>query len=150
MKNSCFFIGHRDTPSDVIPLLLETIEKHTTEYGVTDFYVGHRGNFDSYAAAALCAMKQQYPHIKAYLLLAYPPALRHVDLPIGFDNWFFMDGQEKAPPRYAIVSANKRMVSEVGYLIAYSKNVTNGSYMLLQYAKALEEKGQLVITNLAK
>ena len=43
---SCFFIGHRETPDQVYPALLETIEHHITEYGVAEFVVGQYGNFD--------------------------------------------------------------------------------------------------------
>ena len=43
---SCFFIGHRETPDQVYPALLETIEHHITEYGVSEFVVGRYGNFD--------------------------------------------------------------------------------------------------------
>ena len=41
MGTSCYFIGHREAGKDVFPLLVEAVEKHITEYGVTDFYVGH-------------------------------------------------------------------------------------------------------------
>ena len=149
MSNSCFFIGHRDSPAEIKPLLLQAIEKHITEYGVSDFYVGHHGNFDGYVAAALCEMKKRYPHIKAYLSLAYHPSIQKVDLPKGFDSTIYLEGQENSPPRYAITNRNKQMVRDVGYLIAYSRYITDGSHNLLNYAKAKEKKGQLVITNLA-
>ena len=45
-RKTCFFIGHRDTPESVRPLLDETVERHIAEYGVTDFVVGHYGRFD--------------------------------------------------------------------------------------------------------
>ena len=42
----CFFIGHREAGSELIPALTEAVERHITEYGVTSFIVGHYGNFD--------------------------------------------------------------------------------------------------------
>ena len=45
-RSSCFFIGHRETPDRVYPTLLETIERHIAEYGVSEFVVGQYGNFD--------------------------------------------------------------------------------------------------------
>jgi hypothetical protein len=150
MKNkSTFFIGHRDTPTTVRPLLLRAVEKHITEYGVTEFYVGHIGAFDGMAAGVLAEMKERYPHIKNYLLLAYHPAVRKVDLPKGFETTLLLDGQEKSPPRYAIANLNKRIVKETDYLIAYVRHITDGSHKLLDYAKEREKKGWLVITNLA-
>ena len=149
MTNSCFFIGHRDSPATIKPLLAETAERHITQYGVTDFYVGHYGSFDSLTAKVLCEMKEKHSHIKAYLLLAYHPAVRKIDLPEGFDGSVLLEVQESSPPCYAIINANKRIVREVDYLIAYVRYITGGSHNLLDYAKAKEKKGQLVIINLA-
>ena len=150
MSKSCFFIGHRDAPAEVRPLLLEAIEKHIAEYGVTDFYVGHYGAFDAMAAGALTEMKKQYTHIKCYLLLAYHPAVRTVNVPEGFDGSVLLAGQELSPPCYAITNLNKRVIREAGYLIAYVWKITDGSYKLMDAARAREKKGKLVITNLAE
>ena len=149
MTNSCFFIGHRDSPATIKPLLAETAERHITQYGVTDFYVGHYGSFDSLTAKVLCEMKEKHSHIKAYLLLAYHPAVREIELPEGFDGSVLLEGLEKSLPRYAITDRNKKIVVKVDYLIAYSRYITDGSHNLLDYAKAKEKKGQLIITNLA-
>ena len=32
-----FFIGHRDVPDSVLPMLSQAVEQHIVEYGVTDF-----------------------------------------------------------------------------------------------------------------
>ena len=149
MKKICFFIGHSDTSEVIKPLLREVIEQHITEYGVTDFYVGHYGAFDRITAAVLCEMKTLYPKIKNYLILAYHPATRQVELPKGFENTLFFEGQEKSPPRYAIINLNKRAVREADYLIAFSRNITGGSHKLLLYAAAKEKREKLNITNLA-
>lgn len=53
MARSCFFIGHREAGAELLPLLAEAVERHITEYGVTDFYVGHYGSFDGMAAHAV-------------------------------------------------------------------------------------------------
>ena len=60
---SCFFIGHRETPDRVYPTLLETIERHITEYGVSEFVVGRYGNFDRLVIWALSQAKRAHPHI---------------------------------------------------------------------------------------
>ena len=44
MMSTCFFIGHRDTPDTVLPPLEQEVERHITEYGITDFVVGHYHN----------------------------------------------------------------------------------------------------------
>lgn len=59
MLKSCFFIGHRNAPETLSPLLAEVVERHITEYGVDDFVVGHYGRFDDMAAGAVRGAKQR-------------------------------------------------------------------------------------------
>ncbi len=37
----CFFIGHREASSEILPALEEAIEQHIVEHGVTEFIVGY-------------------------------------------------------------------------------------------------------------
>ena len=62
--NTCFFIGHRDAPDKVLPLLEEEVERHITAYGVRDFVVGRYGNFDALAAHAVVCAKERHPGIR--------------------------------------------------------------------------------------
>lgn len=55
---SCFFIGHREASEEILPALLQTIEQHITEYGVTEFIVGNYGGFDRMAAKAVVAAQK--------------------------------------------------------------------------------------------
>lgn len=146
--SACFFIGHRLITDNIIPSLIKTIEKHITEYGVSEFYVGHQGNFDSIVTRVLTQAKQQYPHIRNYLLLAYHPAIKSVEKPDGFESTLLLDGLESTPPRFTIPKRNQKILQEVEYLICYVTGVTNGSYNLLRTAKQLEKQGRLTITNL--
>ena len=75
---SCFFIGHREASSEVLPALKEAIEKHIVEYGVTEFIVGNYGGFDRIAAKAVITAIEQYPEIILTLLIPYHPAERPV------------------------------------------------------------------------
>lgn len=49
-RKSCFFIGHREASEKMYPELKAAVEQHITEYGVTEFIVGHYGGFDRLAA----------------------------------------------------------------------------------------------------
>lgn len=40
---SCFFIGHREACTEILPALEEAIEKHILEYGVTEFIMRIKG-----------------------------------------------------------------------------------------------------------
>ena len=60
---SCFFIGHREASSEILPALHNAVEQHIVEYGVTEFIVGHYGGFDRMAAKAVIDAKAQHPEI---------------------------------------------------------------------------------------
>ena len=108
---SCFFIGHREASSEILPALREAVERHIVDYGVTEFVVGNYGGFDRMATKAVIEAKTQHPQITLTLLLPYHPAERPIDLPPGFDNSFYPPNMEKVPRRFAISKANRYMVS---------------------------------------
>ena len=70
-NKTCFFIGNRHTPYNIKQQLVEIVEKHITEYGVTTFTVGHYGSFDSLVKEVLREAKKRYADIKLYLLTPY-------------------------------------------------------------------------------
>ena len=119
-KRRCFFIGHRDAPSDLYPSILSAVEEHIVQYGVTEFLVGQYGAFDRMAAKAVIRLKEKYPGVALTLLLAYHPGEKKVELPEGFDGSLYPEGQETVPKRLAIVRANQYAVKHSGYLIAYA------------------------------
>lgn len=148
---TCYFTGHRRIYGNaraVYTALAEEIERHIVEYGVTAFYVGNYGAFDSMVQRALTEAKSRHPHILAQVALAYHPAIRPATCPEGLDGTYFPEGQEAVPPRYAIVRLNQFMVRQSEYLIAYVYAITSGSRNLLRYAQAREKRGLLHITNL--
>ena len=100
---SCFFIGHREASVELFPILKQTVEKHISEYGVTEFFVGGYGGFDHLAAKAVISLKQQYPQITLSLLLPYHPAERPIEKPSGFYSTYYPPGMEKVPRKLAII-----------------------------------------------
>lgn len=147
--NTCFFIGHRDTPDKVLPLLEEEVERHITAYGVRDFVVGRYGNFDALAAHAVVCAKERHPGIRLTMLLPYHPAERPVSLPKGFDDTFYPPGMERVPRRVAIVRANQYMVEHSTYLIAYVSHPSSGSREVLEEALRRQRRGRIHVINLA-
>ena len=143
---SCFFIGHREASSEILPTLRAAVEQHIVEYGVTEFIVGHYGGFDRMAAKAVITAKAHHPEITLSMLIPYHPAERPVELPPGFDNTFYPPGMEKVPRRLAIVRANRYVVDHVDYLIAYAWHPASNTWNLLEYARKREQKNLLVIT----
>ena len=135
-KKRCFLIGHHDTPESIYPAVQREIERHITELGVTEFIVGHYGNFDRMAARALVEAKQAHPEISLWLLLPYHPAEQKVEVPEGFDGSFYPEGMEKVPRRVAIVKANQYAVDHANYLIVYVACLASNTSKLLNYASS--------------
>lgn len=146
----CFFIGHRDAPSDILPALLEAIERHIADYGVQEFIVGKYGGFDHLAARALVRAKSQHPEITLMLLTPYHPAERPIETPSGFDRIFYPPGLEKVPRRFAIVKANRYMVDHVDYVIVYAWHPASNAREPAEYAQKREKKGLITVTSLHK
>ena len=140
--------GHADCPDSILPEIEKAIELHYCAYGARCFYVGSRGQFDRLAAAAAKRVKQQYPDLQLFLLLAYHPAERPVNLADGFDGSFYPP-LETVPKPYAIVRANRYMASCCDSVICYVKHGGN-TRNLLEYAQRRQRKGVLVIENVAE
>ena len=142
---SCFMFGHADAPDSIIHKLEEAVEA-LYSMGVTLFYVGSRGRFDSLAATAVKKVKRRHLNISLNLLLAYHPAERPVDLWGEFDGSYYPP-LENVPRPYAIVRANQYMVNNSDYLICYVKYIGN-TRKLLEYAQ--RRKTKEAIFNLAE
>lgn len=147
---SCFFIGHREAGPEILPALEDAIEKHISEYGITEFIVGHYGGFDRLASRALVSAKKRHAEVKLLMLIPYHPAERPVETPPGFDGTFYPLGMESVPRRGAIVRANRYMIDHVDYLIAYAWHPASNARDLLQYAQKREQRNLLSITVLPK
>ena len=147
---SCFFIGHREASSELLPILRQTVEKHISEYGVTEFIVGGYGGFDHMATKAVISLKRQYPQTTLSLLIPYHPAERPVETPPGFDNTYYPPGMEKVPRKLAIIRANRYMVDHVDYLISYAWHPASNARDLLEYAERRARQRLLTVENIAE
>ena len=147
---TCFFIGHREAPDSLLPELSAEVERHITEYGVTDFVVGGYGRFDALAASCVEAAKKRHPEVTLTLLLPYHPYDRPTPTPPGFDNTFYPPGMETVPKRVAIVRANRYIVDHSDYLIAYAWHPASNARDLVEYARRREKQGHIKITSLSK
>lgn len=143
----CFMFGRGDCPESSLPQIEKAIEKHYTVYGIQNFYVGNRGRFDSLAATAVKRAKKHYPDVRLYLLLAYHPAERPVQLTDGFDHSYYPPLQ-KVPRPYAIVRSNQYMVDVADSIICYVDHIGN-TRKLLEYARR-HRKEAIPIENVAE
>ena len=135
----CFFIGHREAPENIYTELAQTMEQ-LIEQGVTDFYVGHYGNFDRLSARAVIAAKQQHLEVRLTMLLPYHPAEREVVLPAGFDGSLYPPGMEKVPRRFAISRANRWMVEHCTHLVAYVTHPASNAGKVVEWGRTESKK----------
>ena len=131
---SCFFIGHRYADERIYEKLLAAVDTHISAYGVTDFLVGHYGDFDRMAARAVAEARRIHPGISLTMLLPYYPEDRTISVPPIFDGTFYPPDMEFCPKRYAIVRANQYAIDHSDYLIAYVTGIGK-SRDFLDYAK---------------
>ena len=144
--STCFFIGHREAPDSLLSQLSAEIERHITEYGVTEFVVGRYGRFDALAAKCVKVAKKRHPEVTLTLLLPYHPYDRPTSTPPGFDGTFYPPGMETVPKRAAIVRANQYVVDNSDYLIAYVRHSVSNAWDLVEYAKRSKKQGRIKIT----
>ena len=143
--STCFFIGHREAPDSLLPQLSAEIERHITEYGVTEFVVGKYGHFDTLAAKCVKAAKKRHPEVTLTLLLPYHPYDHPTPTPAGFDGTFYPPGMETVPKRAAIVRANRYMVEHSEYLIAYAWHPASNAREVVEYAQKLGKRGMIQV-----
>ena len=144
---SCFFIGHRNAPEKLRPLLDAAIKRHITEYGVREFVVGHYGRFDYMAAAAVKVAKEQRPDISLVLLLPHYPFPYDTE---GYDSTYYPEGMESVPKPFAIVRANEHMIRAAEYLICYDAGLVGNTGKLVKKALRRQERGEMHVENLAE
>lgn len=148
-RKTGFFIGHREAPDSLLPILDAEVERHIAEHGVTEFVVGRYGRFDVLAAKCVKTAKKRHPEVTLLLLLPYHPYDRPTPTPTGFDGTFYPPRMETVPKRAAIIRANRYMVEHSDYLIAYVRHSGNAQD-LVEYAQKREKQEIIRITLLSQ
>jgi len=135
MAAVCSFFGHRDAGEHVRPALYAEIERSITGRGMDTFYVGDYGNFDRMASGILHEMKERYPHISVFRVLAYLPTKARDQPSADQMPTLFPDGLELVPRRYAIARRNRWIADASDIIIAYVVASYGGAYDALKYAR---------------
>jgi len=124
-EKTCCFFGHREVTHNIRPKLTAIIQRLVTEDGVTEFYLGNQGQFDSMVYSVLKELKAKYPHIRYTVVLAYMPD-EHIKEVYGEDT-LFPDGMESVPKKYAISKRNDWMIQQSGFAVCYVYKITGGA-----------------------
>lgn len=149
--HTCFFIGHHDAPDSIQKRLNETVEHLVSDCCVTEFIVGHYGNFDRMAVEAIQRAIQRFPEkeVIAFLLEPYFPGDRQIIVPHYFEDIYYPAGMETVPKRFCILRANQKALNSADYLVAYVRREGGNSATLLRSAKRLERQGNMTVINIA-
>ena len=128
----CTFIGHRNCPETIIPVLYETIESLIQNKGITKFYVGTNGDFDRIVYALLCEIESRY-NIEVYVVLAYLKQMKEYRQ-YDQSKTLFPDVLTKTPPQFAINRRNQYMIDKAQYVITYMNNTFSNTYSVVDRA----------------
>ena len=139
-NKTCCFFGHREVMHNIKEKLKAIIEKLIAEDGVTEFFVGHQGQFDGMVYSVLKELKAKYPYIRYTVVLAYMPD-EHIKEVYGEDT-LFPDGMESVPKKFAISKRNDWMMRQSGFAICYVYKVTGGA---TKFREKSEKKGLRII-----
>ncbi len=143
----CFFIGHADAEPALRSQIDVAVREHILERGVTEFVVGQYGHFDTMAAASVIKEKKEFSFITLAILLPYHPFERKVTAPEGYDTTIYPPGMETVPRRFAIDRANRYMIKNSEFLIAYAWQPGGNATRLTEYAK---RRRNITVTELSR
>lgn len=132
----CFLFGSSIAPESCLLGVLDALEHCYAEHKIRTFIVGHYGNFDRIAANALTMLKTYHDDINLLLLIPYHPSTHPIEPRQGFQT-YYPDGQETVIPKFAIATANNKMIQECSVAVCYPHGVTNSRKM---YEKILKRK----------
>ena len=147
MPKRIFFIGHRNAPASLFPVLSDAIVRHAFLSENVELIIGQYGAFDRMAAKSALQLKKHRPSLHLTLLCPYHPSFRKIELPVGFDSLYY-PFDRSIPPRAAIVAANIHMIETCDVLLFYVAH-PGKSRDFLDYAKKTAQKKVLIIENLA-
>ena len=132
---SCAFFGHRSYNYEPYKEKLEEIIVDLIKRGVTVFYNGGRGFFDSLCARTVHKLKDKYPNIKNILVLSYMPD-KNFELPSHYDESVYLL-TKRVPMQYAIIHTNREMVKIANYIVSGVAFPWGGAKTACDYAKKL-------------
>lgn len=135
--NTCTFFGHKDAPPNLKPALKEKITELIEQHGVSVFYVGNHGQFDSMALSSLKELAKIYPHIRYYVVLAYFPKVKFPE-----ENTLLPEGIELYHPKSAVNYRNKWMLNKAEYVIAHVTRKWGGAYNF--YKRSIKQNRKVI------
>lgn len=147
---TCFLMGQHDAPEAIYERLCQELKKLVRQDGVTEMIVGHRGNFDRLATAAIQTVLREKPELYGRVLVAYHDSSDVVPLPEFFEAHYYPIELYAVPLRHAIVKANQIALEQCDFFLTYCDREGGNAGKLLRRARRMEKKGYIKIVNLAQ
>ena len=120
-------------------MLLQAIRDAVEQDGVTDFYVGDKGEFDRMVLNALRIIKAEYPEINYAVVLAYLRKDRQ-DPDIRPEETVFPEGIGEVPLKFRIDRRNRWMVGQADMVISYTCVSIGGARKFVELAERQKKK----------
>jgi len=137
----CTFFGHREC-SNLDAAVLQSAIEDWIKQGVTDFLVGHQGQFDTMVRRCLKSLQTQYPNTRYSIVLAYLPTAKNVFE--DYSDTMYPEGIESVPPKFAVDWRNRYLIDRADLCLCYINHNWGGAY---KFACAAKNRG-IPIVNL--
>ena len=138
----CTFFGHRDLHIDIRSDLERIITDLIEKKNVDRFYVGNQGMFDAAVRGVLKRLKNKYPKINYFVVLAYMPVS---DINGNYEDTIYPEIFEKTPPKFAIPKRNRWMIEQSDFVVTYVTCDIGGA----ANSKRIAEKLNKIVINIA-
>lgn len=152
LRKICCFAGHSELcgTEGVYKKLYSVLENLAETEGITEYWVGNYGAFDSLCAEAVRELKVKYPEVQLNLVVPYLTAGINEykeQFYANFDNILLADVPENTPKRLKIIKCNQYMIKNADVLVCYVEHSFGGAAKTLDYAK---KKKNIKIVNMAE
>jgi len=136
MKKCCFFglahFPYEDFRNTIRAIVIELIEQQ----GVTAFYSGGRGDFDSMCARIVGELREHYSHIENIKFLSYIPTgsvENNYLAPCCTETVYLLE--ESVIPKFAISKTNEKAVDICDFVVSGVCRSYGGAQHAIRYAK---------------
>ncbi|MFI3167116.1 MAG: SLOG family protein [Bacillota bacterium] len=135
----CTFCGHsKIADTNLLYKKLVSEIRHLACLGVTEFYSGGYGDFDSLAVRAVFEVQAEFPNIQNTIVVPYITEnhLSRYEYTLEKYNAITIYPFEtEVLPKFAISKRNEWMVDNSDYIISYVKRDWGGAFNTYEYAR---------------
>ena len=138
-KIACCF-GHRDVYKNISDILSEVVEDLITNKGVTEFWTGGMGDFDSKFGTTVNGFKRKYPDVTLTLIKPYFSNELNTNKEFyeyRYDGVYIPEELAGVHPKQAITKRNRWMVENTDYVVSFVYRDFGGAHTAVKYAKRL-------------